>query len=239
MRTSKIWSFLLGCSFTTLVWYVVETSIRLPSVEVIEVQREDRFFSIRENVESESMESDENIFFIETRIGNFHNLDSRQACSIESAGEVCAVEVVGIAMSQFCVFSARAYPNTKVFVLFLTKTDVVRLNHTSLLDALTEYDNVHLRLVNIYEFSKGTPLEAFVHSDELDKSRFQVSHTSDVLRFLTLWKFGGTYFDLDVIVKRNSSLKNFACRETERLVNGAVLNLDRKSGKQISAMLIK
>lgn len=122
--------------------------------------------------------------------------------------------------------------------MFLTKTNVVRLNHSSLIDAITAYSNVHLRLLNLFEFSRNTPLETFIHTDKLDKSKFQVSHTSDVLRILTLWKYGGTYLDLDVIVLRNTSQKNFACREDGKIINGAVLNLDTKSGKQISSMLI-
>lgn len=38
---------------------------------------------------------------------------------------------------------------------------------------------------------------------QLDDSKFPVSHASDILRYLTLWKYGGIYLDLDVIVLKS------------------------------------
>jgi hypothetical protein len=84
MKTFKLWSFLLGCSITMLLWYVVDTNRKEPT----EPQREDRFIDIVKSIEDERVGRDENIFFIESNIGNFHQLDSHQACSIESAGKL-------------------------------------------------------------------------------------------------------------------------------------------------------
>lgn len=123
--------------------------------------------------------------------------------------------------------------------MFLTTTNIVRLNHTSLVDAIRDYGNVHLRFLNLNEFAEATPLESFIHSDKLKKSKYRISHTSDVLRFLTLWKFGGTYLDLDVIVAKNTSLKNFACREDSKMINGAILNLDKENGKRVASLLMR
>lgn len=37
----------------------------------------------------------------------------------------------------------------------------------------------------------------------MEKSTAPIVHMSDVLRFVTLWRYGGIYLDLDVIVLRN------------------------------------
>lgn len=44
----------------------------------------------------------------------------------------------------------------------------------------------------------------------LQTSYWPVPHASDILRYTTLYKFGGTYLDLDVIVLKPFDIKNFA-----------------------------
>nr|CAD7411140.1 unnamed protein product [Timema cristinae] len=58
------------------------------------------------------------------------------------------------------------------------------------------------RHVNIEHYLEGTPLEDWYKEGALKKSRWPMSHSSDVLRFITLWKYGGTYLDLDVVVTK-------------------------------------
>nr|CAD7412401.1 unnamed protein product [Timema poppensis] len=62
------------------------------------------------------------------------------------------------------------------------------------------YNNIRIRHVNIEHYLEGTPLEEWYKEGALKKSRWPMSHSSDVLRFITLWKYGGTYLDLDVVV---------------------------------------
>lgn len=123
--------------------------------------------------------------------------------------------------------------------MFLTKTKEVRLNHTLLVKSLQKHSNVRFKYLNAYEFSKNTPLEAWILSDKLAESKFLISHTSDVLRYLTLWKFGGTYLDLDVIVVKNFNLTNYACPEDEKIINSAILNLDKVRGREIASLCIE
>lgn len=131
------------------------------------------------------------------------------------------------------------YPDRKIFVMFLTNTSAVHLNYSSLPEALLSYKNVRFKYLDKHEFSMDTPLEAWLMTDTLEKSNFVISHTSDALRYLTLWKFGGTYLDLDVIVTKPMNLRNFACAESKKFMNGAVLNLDNQRGKELALKLIQ
>ena len=88
-------------------------------------------------------------------------------------------------------------------------------------------------------YSKDTPLEAWLRSGKLEKSGFRLTHTSDVLRFLTLWKYGGLYLDLDVIVVKSLRSNNFACIEQGDYVNAAILGLDTSLGKKVASLCLE
>lgn len=122
------------------------------------------------------------IFFLETSCNhkNGINLNLRQSCAIESA--------------------AILNPNLKIFVLFVAPTFI---NYESdVLKSLSQYSNINLRFINFVKYAYNTPLQDFVTSNTIFSSNWPVSHTSDLLRYLTLWKFGGTYLDLDVVLMK-------------------------------------
>jgi lactosylceramide 4-alpha-galactosyltransferase len=134
-------------------------------------------------LELNPLEVDRNsIFFIETscKHKNGINLNLRQGCAIESA--------------------AKLNPNLKVFVLFVSPTFIN--NKSDVIKRLDMYSNVNFRHINFVNYSLKTPLQDFVTSNTIFTSHWPVSHTSDLLRFLTLWKFGGTYMDLDVVLMK-------------------------------------
>lgn len=160
-----------------------------------------------------------NIFFVES--SDSVTLNARQCCAIESA--------------------AAANPDQEVFVIFTSKERLDRLNETEDVKALWLYPNVHFNFLDIAEFSKSTPLEDFVKRGRLETSSHKTTHTSDVLRLLLLWKYGGTYLDLDTIVRRDigSVASNFACPVTDTYLNPAVLNLDRGDGREIAEFLMQ
>jgi lactosylceramide 4-alpha-galactosyltransferase len=125
-------------------------------------------------------------------------------------------------------------PHLNVFVSFVSLSGADKLEMSPVLAALLAYPNIHLNRLDLRELSTGSPLEGFIESDRLHDSKFIVSHSSDVLRLLMLWKYGGTYLDLDVIVrKRLDSVKtNFVCDDVGNIVNGAVMNfVNTKAGR--------
>ncbi|KAL4104742.1 hypothetical protein QTP88_020024 [Uroleucon formosanum] len=156
------------------------------------------------------------IFFVETSCNHKKgiNLSLRQGCAIESA--------------------ANLNPNLNIFVLFLAPSFIS--NESEIINRFKMYSNVNLRYINFVKYSHNTPLQDFVASNIISKSQWPVSHASDLLRFLTLWKFGGTYLDLDVVLMKSlEGLKNFASIESNTSVASLVLNFDvDKIGRTVS-----
>jgi lactosylceramide 4-alpha-galactosyltransferase len=95
-------------------------------------------------------------------------------------------------------------------------------------NVLNHYENINIKYINLLKYSRNTPLENFFQTNQIQKSIYPSSHLSDVLRYLTLWKYGGTYLDLDVIVQKplDSIPPNYAGSESKWDVNSAVINLE-------------
>jgi lactosylceramide 4-alpha-galactosyltransferase len=127
--------------------------------------------------------------------------------------------------------------NASIYVTFLTPQHHVNLTDSTFVEILRQYKNVKFKYVNIKDFAKNTPLERWIQSDELNNSNFVVSHTSDVLRYLLLYKYSGLYLDLDVIVTSpfgQINFENFACSESREYLNGAVLKLTGNTGHKLA-----
>lgn len=133
-------------------------------------------------------------------------------------------------------FSALTNPELDVFLLFTYDVGFFNKSRLPLVDALLSYRNIYLNYLNVVEYAENSPLEAWLKSGKVYNSSHIVEHVSDVLRILTLWKYGGTYLDLDVIItKQVSSIgTNFACMESGNQVNSAIVNLDAKLGRSIA-----
>jgi lactosylceramide 4-alpha-galactosyltransferase len=152
-------------------------------------------------------ESGKNIFFVESgqSEGNV-TLNIRQCCSIESA--------------------ALMNPQLNIFVLFTSQVRLKNLTRTPEVEAILSYKNVHLNSIDVIKFSIGTIFEEFFLKNALNTSLFKVEHTSDIVRIMVLWKYGGTYLDTDVITKQklDSLPLNYACPESEAEVCNGILN---------------
>ncbi|XP_050426489.1 lactosylceramide 4-alpha-galactosyltransferase-like isoform X2 [Adelges cooleyi] len=94
--------------------------------------------------------------------------------------------------------------------------------------------------INLRSYANNTPLQNFITSKTIFTSNWPVSHTSDLLRFLTLWKFGGTYLDLDVVLMKSfNSMSNFVAVESETAIASLVLNFSTdKLGKLIANLTV-
>lgn len=164
----------------------------------------------------------ENIFFVETGESTRKvTLTPRQACSIESA--------------------ALKNPLSRVSLLYTTRRRFQKLQETAAVTAIRSYSNVNINYINTIQLATGSPMEDFYKSNKLATSKFKISHASDALRLLLLWKFGGTYLDTDMIVRKqlNSIPPNFACPESDETMNGAILNFDLKQGRNLSEIFIQ
>lgn len=134
----------------------------------------------------------------------------------------------------FC-FLAVTNPDYDVFLIYSREAGYYNDTPLPLMDAISSYKNVHLRHVDIYEYADNTPLEQWMHSGILFNSTSLLTHTSDILRVLTLWRYTGCYLDLDVVLKKrvDSIGVNFACVQKDGLINSAISNLDSLLGRSI------
>ncbi|KAF2906058.1 hypothetical protein ILUMI_00121, partial [Ignelater luminosus] len=151
------------------------------------------------------------IFFHETSCDSYMNgkitISARQACAVESA--------------------ARMNPHLDVYLLFASPGQIKNENTTSdrFLKALLTYKSIKIHRINYSRYIKNTPLEDLYESGKLEFSKYSLSHASDILRYLTLWKYGGICLDLDVIVMKSleNLSANYAGSESEEHVAAGVL----------------
>lgn len=161
---------------------------------------------------------EKSIFFHETSCKG--GIDERQACSIESA--------------------ARVHPNWQVNVLFAAPTTKETLKNTSIL--LKEYKNLNFFRVQLVKYAKGTPLEELVVGGATNRTRWRISHTSDILRYLSLYKWGGVYLDMDMVVAKSFDLlvKNWAASESGIDVAAGAMRFSMdEMGRQIANATIR
>ena len=137
----------------------------------------------------------QNAFFIETSGSGALNI--RQAFSVESL--------------------AFHNPNLNVKVLFMDDREkpINRSKVTEIGEKLKEkYNNIQFLIVDLDEYMACTSMEKWYHCTDWRKGQYRVAHLSDGLRLLTLHKYGGYYFDLDIIfVKPVTYFRNFVASE--------------------------
>ncbi|XP_037574962.1 lactosylceramide 4-alpha-galactosyltransferase isoform X1 [Dermacentor silvarum] len=124
------------------------------------------------------------IFFLET--GGHGSLTARIACAVESA--------------------ARMHPHWTVYLLSAASGDASQANVTfagPFAQMLRSIPNVVMNVVRPNEVFQETPLESWYESGILNKSAYPVEHLADALRLAVLYKRGGVYLDIDVIVMRS------------------------------------
>lgn len=108
--------------------------------------------------------------------------------------------------------------------------------------ALQAYPNIHMRNVNLWTYANDTPIQQWLLSGRLFRSKYLNSHTSDLLRYVSLYKWGGTYLDLDVIVQQplDTIAPNYAGAQEPNLIASGVLNFDHHGiGHDIAGMCLQ
>jgi lactosylceramide 4-alpha-galactosyltransferase len=212
--------------FLTFFFYIFSISSDYHNVRVDYIQNKKfaNLFNVKINtIEFEDIlsariqpEGNKNVFFIESGDAKDVKINSRQACSIESA--------------------AAANPNQKIFIIFTSAERLQRLKRTPEVDAILSYQNVFINYLDLDEISVGTPFEKFFKMKMLRTSNYKTEHGSDVVRFLLLWKYGGTYLDTDIIVRKRLDTfpQNFACPESNSYMNNAAINLVRNEDSMLA-----
>ncbi|PSN40797.1 hypothetical protein C0J52_07184 [Blattella germanica] len=186
---------------------------------------------IRGQLVEEPKRGDEHIIFLETSciLGEKNTtmnrnktglvLKPRSACAIESA--------------------ARTNPNRKVYVVYSCPIVGAIENSSEHVMQLFEYPNVKIWKLNVTEYFANTPLEKWEFYKKMNTSKWPLSHSSDVLRYLTLWKYGGTYLDMDFIIVRSLDDlgSNFVGAQSHNYIASGALNFRTEGVGQVVAHL--
>lgn len=96
-------------------------------------------------------------------------------------------------------------------------------------------------MVTITQLFKGTVVQHFYDIGKLSKSKYFVEQLSDLVRKFLLWKYGGTYLDLDfIVVKRlNDFIPNVACAvKKDLIVTDGFMSLDLEVGRKVSEKFV-
>ncbi|XP_077490337.1 lactosylceramide 4-alpha-galactosyltransferase-like [Amblyomma americanum] len=142
------------------------------------------------------------IWFVES--SNETCLNGRQACSIESA----------------------SFRNPKSRVVLLTTGRLsADCDYYRALCSLSNFRDFRL---NLTEAFSETPLESWYRSRNWTRGPYGIEDLSDGIRLAVLWKRGGTYLDLDVIVLKDlSALRNSVMFEVTGQLTNSVLFFDK------------
>jgi hypothetical protein len=109
-------------------------------------------------------------------------ITQREACAVASA--------------------ANTNPDSKVYLLYTCSIIGNIGDSLEYVKHMLSYPNVRIWKLVISDYMKGTPLETWDYMGKIRSSKWPVSHASDILRFITLWKYGGTYLDLDFVIRK-------------------------------------
>lgn len=149
---------------------------------------------------------EKNIFFIEPSCQM--GLSFHQVCSIESA--------------------ARANPGWQVTVLFAGRVPK-QCQRTVNFTTLQTYSNIHLYRIHVKTFADRTPFQNFFSSSSLENSLHPVYHSAEILKYLTLNKWGGVYLDTNMMVSKpfDNLPLNWIARENEDELGTAAMSLTK------------
>ncbi|XP_067139800.1 lactosylceramide 4-alpha-galactosyltransferase-like [Centruroides vittatus] len=127
------------------------------------------------------------------------HLNTRQACAVES--------------------TSRHYPLFSITVLMTTQALITNTFNLS---------NVQFKKITFEELLAETPLSEWYRQKKWKKSEYKINHLSDAARYALIWKFGGIYFDLDIVMLKPLSLvTNFILKENENTLANGILGMKR------------
>lgn len=160
------------------------------------------------------------IFFHETSCKG--GLDSRQACAIESA--------------------AKVNPDWDINVFFMGPPSKMFLNST-IYKILSQTNNINFYRVIITTFNDNTPMRRLLPTDIMyTNNKYSLRNLADMLRYLTLYKYGGVYLDLDVISVRSLDAfpPNWVAKQSSGALGVGALGLSiDKAGRTISEKILQ
>jgi len=142
-------------------------------------------------LEAEPVPGERHIIFLET-VCVFNDYVRRKQSGLAiTQGEACAV-----------ASAAYTNPDTKVYLLYTCSIIGNIGDSPEYVKQMLSYPNVRIWKLVISYYLKRTPVENWGFMGKIRSSDWPMGHASDILRFITLWKYGGTYVDMDLVIRK-------------------------------------
>lgn len=163
--------------------------------------------------QEDSVPDNNRIFFHETSGRRF--ITARQSCAVESA--------------------AKFNPQRRI-QLYL-HTDGLSKGGMESLSVLRQYSNIAISILNREKeenYFANTPLHSWYKEGHWQNSTFRSGHLSDYVRFVSAWKGGGLYLDIDFVSNKplqadSPTFRNFfsVLERAHVFLSNGVFQLDR------------
>lgn len=135
------------------------------------------------------------------------------------------------------------YLLNETFFHFSSSKFLVNESSSTRIQVLLSYKNVNIKFINIKSYFSKTPISNLFSTKIIFKSKDSKTHLSDAFRQVTMWRYGGYYLDLDMIVRKplDSLPYNSVCveRYTDNYVNVAYMKIHKNSGKKLQQTVLE
>ena len=151
----------------------------------------DAELTTQREIETEPVPGQRHIIFLETRCVLHDSTPGNQSGLFISKREACAV-----------ASAANTNPDSKVYLLYTCSVVGKQSDSPEYVKQMLSYPNIRIWKLFIADFIKETPLENWDFMGKVQSSNWPVVHASDIPRYTTLWKYGGTCLDLDFVMQK-------------------------------------
>jgi hypothetical protein len=150
----------------------------------------DTELTAQREIETEPVPGQRHIVFLETRYVLHDSTPGNQSGLVISKRKACAV-----------ASATNTNPDTKVYLRY-TCSIVGKLSDSPEYVKQMSYPNIRIWKLFFADFIQGAPFEKWDFMRKVQSSNWPVVHASDIIRYTTLWKYGGTYLDLDFVMQK-------------------------------------
>ena len=88
-------------------------------------------------------------------------------------------------------FAAFLNPDHSIHLIFMVPSHKTFLHYSKLVQALMEYDNIHIRYMNANDYCNGTELQGWIENDPFWK--YSTDQVADVMKVLSVYNYGGNF----------------------------------------------
>ena len=147
--------------------------------------------AVQTGLEREPVPGERHIIFLETSCVLNDSVTDKQSGLAIIPRAACAV-----------ASAANTNPDNKIYLLYTCSINGNLEDSPEYVKQMLSYPNVIIWKLVISDYIKGTPFENWKFMEKVRSSRWPVVHASDMLRYVSLWKYGGTYLDTDFVIKK-------------------------------------